>query len=103
MGSGVYTPQTLQALLGSSRTADLALAVQALQIQTHGTDVSALQSIANQFPAGRNEGTSSSANPPPSLMDSDNTNTTVGFQPSSNALTHKNGDGYNKPVGRNSE
>ena len=31
MGTGVYTPQTLQALLGNSRTADLALAIQAVQ------------------------------------------------------------------------
>ncbi|KAL2058793.1 hypothetical protein ABVK25_000084 [Lepraria finkii] len=64
MGSGVYTPQTLQALLGGSRTADLALAVQALQTQTQSTD-----------------GTSSRANPPLSLMDSDHTNTAEDFHP----------------------
>lgn len=100
MGSGVYTPQTLQALLGGSRTADLALAVQALQTQTQSTDVSALQSIANQLSAERNKGTSSRANPPPSLMDSDHTNTAEDFQPPPNALRHENGGCYNEPVER---
>lgn len=56
IGSGVYIPQTLQALLGNSRTADLVLAVQALQNKTPSTDVSALQSIAYQLSAERNEG-----------------------------------------------
>lgn len=65
MGSGVYTPQTLQALIGSSRTVDLALAVQASQ----SADASALQSIANQISAKRNKGTSSRVNPPSRLMD----------------------------------
>ncbi|KAI4271449.1 MAG: hypothetical protein L6R38_006869 [Xanthoria sp. 2 TBL-2021] len=103
MGSGVYTPQTLQALLGSSGTADLALAVQALQTQTQSTDVSALQSIANQLSAVRNKGTSSRANPPPSLMNSDYTNTAEDFQPPPNTLRHETDDIYNKPVGRQSE
>ena len=103
MGSGVYTPQTLQALLGSSRTADLALAVQALQTQTQSTDVSTLQSIANQLSVERNKGTSSRANSPPSLMDSDHTNTAENFQPPSNALRHKTSGCYNKHVGRQSE
>ncbi|KAL8696241.1 MAG: hypothetical protein Q9201_007758 [Fulgogasparrea decipioides] len=103
MGSGVYTPQTLQALLGISRTADLALAVQALQTQTQSTDVSALQSIANQLSAERNMGTSSRANPPLRLMDSDHTNTAEDFQPPPNALRHETGGCYNKHVGRQSE
>lgn len=71
MGNGVYTPQTLQALLEKSTTAEVARAFQALQHQTQITDVNALQSIANQIVAGRNEGTPTRASPPPALMDLD--------------------------------
>lgn len=102
MGSGVYTPQTLQTLLGSSRTADLSLAVQALQNQTQSTEVNALQSTAHQLSTERYKETSSRANPPP-MMDSDHTNTAEDFQPLPNALRHENGGFYNKPVGRQSE
>lgn len=103
IGSGVYTPQTLQALLEDSRTADFALAVQALQTQTQSTDATALHSIANQLTAGRNKGISSKANPPPSLIDSDHTNTAEDFQPLPNALRYENGGRYNRPVGQRSE
>ena len=100
MGSGVYTPQTLQALLGTSRTADLALAVQASQTQTQSTNVSALRSIASQFPTQRDKGISSRVNSPPSLMESDHTNIAENFQQPSNALMDENGDFYNQPVER---
>ena len=89
MGSGVYTPQTLQALLGDSRTADLVLAV-----QTQSTDTTALQPIVNQLNAERNKETSSRPNPPPSLIDSDHTNTAEDFQPPPNVLRHENGACY---------
>ena len=99
-GSGVYTPQTLQALLGGSRTADLALAVQALQTQTQSTDVNALQSIANQLSAERNKGIPSIVHPPLSLLDSDQMNTAEDFQPLPTALSHENGGCYHQPVER---
>ena len=99
MESGVYT---LQALLGDSQTADFALANQALQTQTQSTDATALLSIANQLTAERNK-ESSRANPLPSLMDSDHTNTAEDFQPPPNALRGENGGRYNKPVGQRSE
>jgi hypothetical protein len=53
VGAGVHSPQALQALLGDSRTLDLALALQALQTQSQGTNVGALQSILNSVSAKR--------------------------------------------------
>ena len=80
MGSGVYTPQTLQALLGDTRKGDLAFAVQALQTQTQSFDKSALQSIANQLTAERSTRTSRT-NPLPNLIDSVHTYTAEDAQP----------------------
>lgn len=57
--AGVYSPETLQALLQHSRTPDLALALQALHaLQTQSTNVgdAAVQSIFNDISAERNQG-----------------------------------------------
>ena len=56
VGAGVHSPQTLQALLGNSRTPDLALALQTLQTQSRGTNAEALQSVLNNLSAERNRG-----------------------------------------------
>jgi hypothetical protein len=56
VGVGVHSPQALQALLGNSRTPDLALALQALQTQSRGTNAEALQSILNSLSAERKRG-----------------------------------------------
>ena len=103
IGSGVYTPQTLQALLGDSRTADSALAVQVLQTPTQSADTTALQSIATQLTAERNKGISSRADPPPSLVDLDHTNTAEDFQPPPNALRYERSGRYNQPAGQPSD
>lgn len=45
VGAGVHSPETLQTLLGNSRTPDLALALQALQTQSRSTGDNAIQSV----------------------------------------------------------
>ena len=54
--AGVHSPQTLQALLGNSRTPDLALALQALQTQSPNTNHESLQSILNNLSVERQRG-----------------------------------------------
>jgi phage-related protein len=56
VSAGVHSTQTLQALLRTSRTPDLALALQALQTQSQSTSDEALQSILNNLSAERNSG-----------------------------------------------
>lgn len=76
MGAGIHSPQTLQVLLGDSRTGDLALALQALQTQPPSTNVNALQSVLNNLAAERRQGiteTLSEPNPPQSLTISEDT------------------------------
>lgn len=51
--AGVHSPQTLQVLLGNSRTPDLALALQALRTQSPNTSHESLQSILNNLSAER--------------------------------------------------
>lgn len=80
MGSGVYTPQTLQALLGDSRKGDLALAVQVLQIRTPSTDGNDLQSIAHQLTTKRSA-SNPRTHPPLKLVDSDSTRSAEDAQP----------------------
>lgn len=53
--AGVYTPQTLQALLRDSRTPDLALAIQALQTQSQRNHDSALGSLLSNLSVGASE------------------------------------------------
>jgi hypothetical protein len=53
--AGVYSPQTLQALLQHSRTPDLALALQALQTQSTSVRNEALQTALNVMSAERNQ------------------------------------------------
>lgn len=56
VGAGVHSPQALQALLGNSRTPDLALTLQALQTQSRGTNAEALRFIMNSLSAERKRG-----------------------------------------------
>ncbi|KAK3177983.1 hypothetical protein OEA41_000115 [Lepraria neglecta] len=102
MGSGVYTPQTLQALLGDTRKGDLAFAVQALQTQTQSSDKSALQSIANQLTAERSTRTWR-INPLPNLIDSDHTHTAEDAQPPPATYRRENSGRYIEYIERRSE
>ena len=100
MGAGVHTPQTLQTLLGDSRTADLARAVQA-----QNTDANALQSIVNNLSAERSQrlrDTSPESNLPLSLMNSEHTNTARALQlsPQSVALMHEDATNYHEVLER---
>ena len=56
MGAGVHSSQTLQTLLRHSRTADLALAVQALQTQTRSTNANVLQSVMDYLSTESSQG-----------------------------------------------
>ncbi|KAH5617543.1 hypothetical protein HBI23_254250 [Parastagonospora nodorum] len=56
--AGVYSPQTLQALLQHSRTPDLALALQALQTPSTSVRNEALQTALNVISAERDRGVS---------------------------------------------
>ncbi|RFU28890.1 hypothetical protein B7463_g7449, partial [Scytalidium lignicola] len=47
MAAGVHSPETLQALLQDSRTPDIALTLQALQMQSQNSSPNSLQSILN--------------------------------------------------------
>src|SRR5436853_2139583 len=47
MSAGVHSPETLQALLGTSRTPELALVLQALQTQPRSTQDQFIQSIVH--------------------------------------------------------
>ena len=79
VGAGVHSPQALQALLGNSRTPDLALALQALQTQSRGTNAEALQSILNSMSAERKRGLTdipSETNLPTGPETSEHVNTT---------------------------
>ena len=80
IGSGVYTPQTLQALLGDSRTGDLALAMQVLQTQTPSNDGNDLQSIAHRLTTERSARISRTYSPL-KLADSDSTRSAEDAQP----------------------
>jgi hypothetical protein len=51
--AGVYSPETLRALLEGSRTPDLAVVFQALQIQSKDTEDQSLRSVLNNLPSGR--------------------------------------------------
>lgn len=79
--AGVHSPQTLQALLGNSRTPDLALALQALQTQSPNTNHESLQSILNNLSAERQRGITDipsetiSPTVPRTLEDADTTGT----------------------------
>jgi hypothetical protein len=55
--AGVYSPQTLQALLQHSRTPDLALALKVLQTQSTSVRNEALQTALNVISAERDQGT----------------------------------------------
>jgi hypothetical protein len=56
VSAGVHSPQTLQALLGDSRTPEFALAVQALQTQPRSTNSMDLQSLRHHLSTGRRQG-----------------------------------------------
>ena len=79
--AGVHSPQTLQALLGNSRTPELALALQALQTQSPNTNHESLQSVLNNLSAERQRGITSipsetiSPTVPRTLEDADITGT----------------------------
>lgn len=103
MGNDVYTPHTLQALLERSPTAEVAIAFQALQNQTQNTDLDALQSTADQIIAGRNDESSSRANPPPNLINLDHTDTAEHSQPHPHLLSHEIGDRRNQIVDQPSQ
>ena len=84
VGAGVHSPQTLQALLGNSRTPDLALALQTLQTQSRSTNAEALQSVLNNLSAERNRGLTdipSETNLPTGSGTSEYVNTTGFFEP----------------------
>jgi hypothetical protein len=66
MSNGVYSQETIQALLANSRTPDLALALQALQTQSSNTNHESLQSILKSLSAehqGELTGKSSETSP----------------------------------------
>jgi len=95
MAAGIHTPQTLQALLGDSRTADLALALQALQTQSESTKVAALQSILNNLSAERKQGLTdppSEANLPTSLRISEHADTSGIVQLPARSIGSVDGD-----------
>ncbi|KAL9002000.1 MAG: hypothetical protein Q9188_005052 [Gyalolechia gomerana] len=105
VGAGVHTPQTLQTLLGDSRTANLTLA---LQTQLQSANETAWQSIVNHLSAEHRHGlmkTSSEANSPLSLTNSQHTNTTGILQsaPQSIASKHENSSDYHDPLEQRSE
>jgi hypothetical protein len=53
--AGIYSPQTLQALLQHTRTPDLALALQALRTQAPDVRGEAVQAVLNDISAERNQ------------------------------------------------
>jgi hypothetical protein len=74
MAAGVYSLETLQALLRGSRTADLVLVPQALHNQPQSTSGTTLQSILNGVATGRTHGLTdgpSTMNAAPKLSISD--------------------------------
>jgi hypothetical protein len=101
MAAGVHSPQTLQALLGESRAADLALVLQALQSQSTSTISTALQShLKNISAADRQESTKrpSTTDVLPSLRISEQEDTPDAVEiPAQLASTVHKGDGrYDK-------
>ncbi|OJJ33443.1 hypothetical protein ASPWEDRAFT_30519 [Aspergillus wentii DTO 134E9] len=56
VSAGVHSPETLQKLLGDSRTQNFALLLQALQTQPQSTNASALQNLLHNLQLGPPEG-----------------------------------------------
>jgi hypothetical protein len=100
MAAGVHSPQTLQALLGESRTADLALVLQALQTQTPSTISTTLQAHLKNTSAADRQGLTdrpSTTNISPSLRISEQQDTPkiVEIPVQSASTIHKDDGEYN--------
>jgi hypothetical protein len=104
IAAGVHSPQTLQALLGESRTADLALVLQALQTQLPSTISTTLQSHLNNISATDRHGLTdrpSATNVSPSLRISEQEDTpdVVEMPAQSTGAVHKDDGEYDEASG----
>jgi precorrin isomerase len=101
MAAGVHSPQTLQALLGKSWTADLALVLQALQTQSPSTISTTLQSHLNNISAADRQGLTdrpSTTNISPSLRvpEQEDTPDVVEMPSQSTSAVHKDDGKYDE-------
>jgi ABC-type transporter Mla subunit MlaD len=103
MAAGVHSPETLQALLRGSRTADLVLVLQALQNQPQSTSGTALQSILNSVATGRTQGftdgpSTMNAGPKLSISDQEETPRGVEIPGRSTSAVHKDAGKYDEAL-----
>lgn len=103
MAAGVHSPETLQALLRGSRTADLVPVLQALQNQPQSTSGATLQSILNGVATGRTQGftdgpSTMNAAPKLSILDQEEAFGGVEIPGRSTSAVHKDAGKYNKAL-----
>jgi ABC-type transporter Mla subunit MlaD len=99
MAAGVHSPETLQALLRGSQTADLVLVLQALQNQSQSTSGTTLQSILTGRTQGFTDGPST-MNTAPKLSISDQEETLEGVEVPGQSTTavHKDAGKYDEAL-----
>ena len=103
MAAGVHSPETLQALLRGSRTADLVPVLQALQNQPQSTSGTTLQSVLNGVATGRTRGftdgpSTMNAAPKLSISDQEEAPGSVEIPGRSTSAVHKDSGKYDEAV-----